>query len=59
MGAATVDLTRLPTSTADSLWNHTASAWALDTFWLIAIGATLVLVTAALLHRDKLHRPVR
>lgn len=58
MGAATVDLTRLPTSTADSLWSHTTRAWAMDTFWLVAIGATLALVTAVLLH-DKLHRAVR
>ncbi|HEV7451377.1 MAG TPA: FHA domain-containing protein [Pseudonocardiaceae bacterium] len=51
MGAATVDLNRLPTSTADSSWNHTVDAWTLDTSSLGAVGLTLVLVTAVLLRR--------
>lgn len=56
MGAATVDLTRLPPPPVDRLWNHTVDAWTLDTLSLGAIGLTLVLVTAALLHREGPHR---
>ncbi|MGH3753030.1 MAG: ATP-binding cassette domain-containing protein [Pseudonocardiaceae bacterium] len=57
MGAATVDLTRLPTaSAADRLWNHTVAAWTLDTFSLGVIAVTMVGVTAVLLRRLDPHR---
>ncbi|HEY6425486.1 MAG TPA: FHA domain-containing protein [Pseudonocardiaceae bacterium] len=59
MGAATLDLTRLPPRSNDSLWNHTAHAWALDTLSLGTIGLTLVLVTALLLRRLDPHRSGR
>ncbi len=57
MGAATLDLTRLRTSPADSLWQHTVHAWALDTVALGVMGVTLVLVTTVFLRRlDPHHR---
>jgi hypothetical protein len=59
MGAATVDLNRLPTSKADSSWNHTVDAWTVDTSSLGAIGLTLVLVTAVLLRRRDPNRSGR
>ena len=59
MGASTVDLKRLPRQPADRLWDHTAGAWTFDTLSLGAIGLTLVLVTAVLVHRGHLHRSGR
>jgi len=62
MGASTIDLNRLTHQMqrpADSLWDHTARTWAFDTLSLGAIGLTLVLVTAVLVHRRHLHRSGR
>lgn len=59
MGAATVDLNRLPTSKADNSWNHTVDAWTVDTSSLGAIGLTLVLITAVLLRRRDPNRSGR
>lgn len=59
MGASTVDLSRVPLQPADGLWHHTARTWTFDTLSLGAIGLTLVLVTAVLVHRGHLHRSGR
>jgi ABC-type multidrug transport system ATPase subunit/pSer/pThr/pTyr-binding forkhead associated (FHA) protein len=62
MGASTIDLNRLTHQMqrpGDSLWDHTARTWAFDTLSLGAIGLTLVLVTAVLVHRRHLHRSGR
>ncbi|MBV9140474.1 MAG: ATP-binding cassette domain-containing protein [Pseudonocardiales bacterium] len=65
MGASTVDRNRLRLlqpamqRPADSLWDHTARTWTFDTLSLGAIGLTLVLVTALLVHREHLHRSGR
>jgi ABC transport system ATP-binding/permease protein len=62
MGASTIDLnqlTRQMQRPADSLWDHTVRAWTFDTLSLGAIGLTLVLVTAVLVHRRHLHRSGR
>jgi ABC transport system ATP-binding/permease protein len=59
MGASTVDLNRVPQQSADNLWDHTARTWTFDTLSLGAMGLTLVLMTAVLVHRGHLHRSGR
>jgi ABC transport system ATP-binding/permease protein len=55
MGASTVGLNRVPGAMHDSLWEHTPRAWTLDMLSLGAIGLTLVIVTAMLVHRGATH----
>jgi hypothetical protein len=54
MCASTVDLNRVPTTTHDSLWDHTARTWIIDACALGALGLILLLVTAILVHRPAL-----
>jgi ABC-type multidrug transport system ATPase subunit len=51
MGAATVDLNRIPVRTSDPLWQHAPASWTGDLLVLVGIGLALLLVTALRLRR--------